>query len=77
MSLEELHSTESKGANEGDLLWMPSEKKIEESGLAKFTLFAEKRIGRNFANYQELWEWSVSDIAGFMSSPALSPMLQV
>ena len=52
-------------ANEGDLLWTPSHKKVKESGLTKFTEFAEKRTGKTFLNYQELWEWSVGDVAGF------------
>jgi acetoacetyl-CoA synthetase len=65
MASPELNVIGADTANEGDLLWTPSDKKVKESGLAKFTQFAEKRTGKTFPNYEELWEWSVGDVAGF------------
>ena len=41
------------------LMWKPSEKRVKESGMFRFMKLA------NFKNYDELYRWSVGDIAGF------------
>src|SRR3990167_1780332 len=41
------------------LMWKPSEKRVKESGMFRFMKLA------NFKNYDELYRWSVEDIAGF------------
>ncbi|WP_042355900.1 acetoacetate--CoA ligase [Bacillus rubiinfantis] len=49
-------------------LWQPSEKFQEESNLTRFmTWLAEKR-GLQFTTYEQLWQWSVSDLQGFWSA---------
>ena len=50
------------------LLWQPSEKFIEESNVAEYMRWLLSGRGLNFANYNELWEWSVTDLESFWSS---------
>ena len=50
------------------LLWQPSEKFIEESNVAEYMRWLLRGRGLNFANYNELWEWSVTDLESFWSS---------
>ncbi len=49
-------------AAEGDLLWEPSGEAKERSELARYM------SERGFADYDELWRWSVSDLEGFWGS---------
>lgn len=51
--------------NEGDLLWTPGCERIEQSQLTGFMRWIERDRHRSFANYSELWQWSVTDIEGF------------
>ena len=53
---------------EGDLLWTPSAEWIDRANITRFTRYAEKRAGRTFPNYNDLWEWSVTDLTGFWSA---------
>jgi acetoacetyl-CoA synthetase len=54
-----------KVVNEGDLLWTPGRERIEQSQLTQFMRWIERDRQRSFANYSELWQWSVTDIEGF------------
>ncbi|MFI0418027.1 acetoacetate--CoA ligase [Spongiactinospora sp. 9N601] len=49
---------------EGALLWEPTAEVVTN---ARITRYAEW-LGRGEAGYQELWQWSVDDLAGFWSS---------
>ena len=49
----------------GELLWEPSAAIIDRARITQFTRWAEARTGRTFSTYEELWSWSVSDVAGF------------
>lgn len=51
--------------NEGDLLWTPGRERIEQSQVTQFMRWIERDRQRSFANYSELWQWSVTDIEGF------------
>lgn len=53
------------GIIEGDLLWSPTSNDIESSRLTKFSRFVSKRTGRSFANYEELWDFSVTEVELF------------
>ena len=49
-------------------LWIPSEDRISKSNLTSFTRYVEKLINRKIASYQELHDWSVTDIKEFWKS---------
>ncbi|MES2260611.1 MAG: acetoacetate--CoA ligase [Pseudomonadota bacterium] len=54
--------------NEGDVLWTPSAKQIEETRLAAFLTWIEQRHGLQFSDYASLWDWSVTELDSFWSS---------
>ena len=47
------------------LLWEPSEERKRNANMTKFMDFVNKRYGKSFRSYNELCDWSVSDIADF------------
>jgi len=49
-------------------LWTPSEEKIKSSNMFKYLQYAESFSGRKFADYLDLYQWSVSDIEKFWES---------
>jgi acetoacetyl-CoA synthetase len=53
---------------EGDLLWRPSADVQQAANLSHFMTWLAKHRGRRFDTYQELWQWSVDDLAGFWGS---------
>src|ERR1035437_7608107 len=46
-------------------LWRPTAEQREQSDLARFMRWAGDRHGREFADYEELWRWSVDELADF------------
>jgi acetoacetyl-CoA synthetase len=57
--------TAETGAREGDLLWTPSAERVEASNLTAFQRWLASTRGLRFADYQELWHWSVTDLEAF------------
>jgi acetoacetyl-CoA synthetase len=53
---------------EGELLWSPSEERVRSSNMYRFMEFVNQRFDRDFTEYEELYSWSVEDIAGFWSA---------
>jgi acetoacetyl-CoA synthetase len=51
--------------NQGDLLWTPGPGRINKSYLTAFMRWLARERGRQFASYDELWQWSVTDLEGF------------
>jgi acetoacetyl-CoA synthetase len=51
-----------------ELLWRPSEARIARSNLTAYRRWLAETRGLGFPGYQELWEWSVTDLDGFWSS---------
>ncbi len=49
-------------------LWTPSEARIARSNLTAYRRWLDETRGLSFAGYQELWEWSVSDLDAFWRS---------
>jgi acetoacetyl-CoA synthetase len=49
-------------------LWEPPAELIERSRLREYMGWLSTERGLNFAGYEELWRWSVSDLEGFWSS---------
>jgi acetoacetyl-CoA synthetase len=57
-----------RSIREGELLWAPSEERVRASNLARYTAWLKAKNGKEFADYQELWMWSVSDLDAFWTS---------
>ena len=49
----------------GELLWEPDESYIEHAQITGFMRAMAAKRGQAFANYHDLWRWSVSDLEGF------------
>ncbi|HKW57733.1 MAG TPA: AMP-binding protein, partial [Candidatus Acidoferrum sp.] len=58
-------STAAAGVREGELLWAPSEAQVERTNVTAFTKWLERKRGLRFRSYEELWNWSVSDLESF------------
>src|SRR5437588_359064 len=52
----------------GEILWSPPPDVRERTRVGRYMTWLEEQRGRRFPGYQELWEWSVSDLEGFWSS---------
>jgi acetoacetyl-CoA synthetase len=50
------------------LLWEPRPEAVESSALTAYTKWLAKERGLEFASYEELWDWSSSEIEAFWSS---------
>jgi len=54
-------------ADQQQPLWTPSAEQAERTDLARFMRWVGERRGQEFADYEELWRWSVDDLEGFWS----------
>ena len=63
----ERHSSP-REVTQGTLLWEPSEEVKEKANITRYMSWLKERRGLNFASYQEMWQWSVTDLEGFWSS---------
>lgn len=57
-----------RGGAPGNVLWTPSREYMEKSRLAGFMQWLVEEKGLHFGSYDQLWEWSVTDLEGFWSS---------
>ena len=55
-------------AAEGTLLWEPSEGLKENANITRYMRWLAEEKSREFESYQDLWEWSVTDLEGFWAS---------
>ncbi|WP_120966766.1 acetoacetate--CoA ligase [Comamonas sp. lk] len=53
---------------QGQQLWAPTQQKIDSSGLAHYMQWLRSRGVCDAADYQSLWQWSVTDLEGFWRS---------
>ena len=53
---------------EGELLWTPPVDRFSDSHLSQFAKRARDSTGNEFADYDSLWRWSVTDLEGFWGS---------
>lgn len=53
---------------EGMLLWQPSAAVIEKANLTRYRQWLEREHGLSFPAYNELWQWSVTDLEHFWAS---------
>lgn len=60
--------TNSSPVRSGDLLWTPDPQTASLSNLSRYQRWLEETKGLAFADYADLWDWSVNDIAAFWSS---------
>ncbi|GAA1389733.1 acetoacetate--CoA ligase [Pseudonocardia kongjuensis] len=51
-----------------DILWSPSDARVESSALRGFLDWLQEREGRDFPDHDALWEWSVADIDRFWTA---------
>lgn len=52
----------------GDILWEQSKQFKDESVMAKYMEWLQKKKGLTFDSYEELWEWSATEIEDFWES---------
>lgn len=52
----------------GRLLWEPSQEQIQNANMTRFMDFVNQKFNRSFTAYDELYQWSVTDIPGFWSA---------
>lgn len=50
------------------ILWTPSPERAAASSMAKFERYLNEERDITFSNYNEMWEWSISDLDGFWSA---------
>lgn len=53
---------------EGTLLWQPPPERQAQSNLRRYMHWLAAERGRRFGTYDELWQWSVTDLEGFWAS---------
>ena len=53
---------------QGQQLWKPTQQQIEHSGLWHYMGWLRDSRGRDFLDYEALWQWSATDIEGFWRS---------
>ncbi len=51
-----------------DALWTPSPERAAASNLTRFAEHVESTRGRSFDGYNELWEWSVTELEDFWAA---------
>jgi acetoacetyl-CoA synthetase len=49
----------------GDLLWTPSAERVEQAGITAFTRWLKDTRGLELGAYNDLWQWSITDIDAF------------
>jgi acetoacetyl-CoA synthetase len=49
-------------------LWTPSDERIKSANMTRFIAFVNRRLGRAFKSYDDLYQWSIDDIPGFWSA---------
>jgi acetoacetyl-CoA synthetase len=51
-----------------ELLWNPSEDRVARATITRYQEWLDRERGLRFADYDELWRWSVDDLEGFWRS---------
>ncbi len=55
-------------AAEQQPLWEPSSERREQATLTRFAHWVGEREGRSFADYEQLWQWSVEELESFWAA---------
>jgi acetoacetyl-CoA synthetase len=53
---------------EGALLWEPSEEVKNAANISRYLKWLEEKKALKFSDYNDLWQWSVTDLEGFWES---------
>ncbi len=53
------------------ILWKPTEEQKNDSNLRKYQNWLSENKGLDFSDYEELWQWSVDELAEFWESISL------
>ncbi|MGI8428204.1 MAG: acetoacetate--CoA ligase [Solirubrobacteraceae bacterium] len=53
-----------------ELLWTPSPERVQRATLTRYRTWLGETRGLRFADYEQLWRWSVDDLEGFWASVA-------
>ncbi len=53
---------------EPELLWRPSEERVERATITRYERWLEDSRGLRFGDYAELWRWSVEELDAFWQS---------
>jgi acetoacetyl-CoA synthetase len=51
-----------------ELLWRPSEERVERATITRYQRWLEETRGLRFADYAQLWRWSVEELDAFWES---------
>ena len=54
----------------GELLWSPLPERIQEANLTSFAEFVRARSGRSLHDYDDMYAWSITDMADFWQALA-------
>jgi acetoacetyl-CoA synthetase len=57
-----------RGIPPGDVLWRPPADVRETTEIGRYLNWLRDERGRDFATYDDLWRWSVTDLEGFWAS---------
>lgn len=57
-----------KSLTEGQIIWEPTQKRIEQTGLTHYANWLKEKKGLEFQDYQQLWKWSVDELEEFWAS---------
>src|SRR3989337_3351481 len=49
----------------GKLLWQPTRERIESTNMVQFVEYGNRRFGKTFRTYDDLYRWSVTEIPTF------------
>ena len=49
----------------GELLWTPSQERIEKSNIRRFMAMVNEKSGKHFTEYDKLYQWSIENIPDF------------
>jgi acetoacetyl-CoA synthetase len=58
----------SSGHRQPPVLWRPSEERLAQATLTRYTRWLAETRGLELAGYADLWQWSVDDLEGFWGS---------
>ncbi|KLU59485.1 acetyl-coenzyme A synthetase [Peptococcaceae bacterium CEB3] len=51
-----------------EILWQPSEKQVQQANMTRFREFVNAKFALNLRNYDELYQWSITDIPSFWAA---------
>jgi len=60
--------TEGGGAIMKKPSWTPSEERVKNANMTRFIEFVNRRFGRSFRSYDDLYQWSVDEIPNFWAA---------